>query len=71
MRSVSVEFSIGNDQENSLSVVIAGLQPGLFNALAMKPMIDKKCGIAIWGINIPRSTPFEDLIVHEFVTANW
>ena len=68
--SVSVEFSIGNDQENSLSVVIAGLQRGLFNALATKPTIDEKCGIAIWGINIPRSTPFEDLIVHEFVTAN-
>ena len=68
--SVSVEFSTGNDQQNSLSVVIAGIQPGLFNALATKPTIDEKCGIVIWGINIPRSTPFEDLIVREFVTAN-
>jgi hypothetical protein len=49
-------------------VIIAGQQAGLFDHLAMEPMIDKRCGITIWGINITRSTTFKDLIVHELVS---
>src|SRR5258708_31369934 len=68
--SITVDFSVGNYQINAHSVIIAGQQAGLCNALAAEPAINEKCSVSIWGGKIARTAPLMELIKGEFVAAN-
>src|SRR5258708_1094522 len=68
--SITVDFSVGNYQINALSVIIAGQQAGLCDAMAAEPAINENCSVSIWGVKVARATPLDDLVVCEFVTTN-
>ena len=67
--SFSVVLSGSNYQIDALPFIIARQQAG-FNALTFKPAIDTNSGIAHRRLEIVRTTPFENLLAGEFVTAN-